>query len=143
MGKKTYFEFLEEEYQVLASEAQKSLATVMTTKQNNKEEEEQQQQQNNLKYNHSGNDDDNDILQQQQQQLTTTGTQLTRCQAVYQQLRSECRGDDEFKERATLYKIQLEALQFEHERCRSLLVQKQQQLMEETTIYFSSSIHND
>jgi len=49
-------------------------------------------------------------------QVATIGKQLTRCRAVYQQLRTECQGDIEFKDRLSLYKIQLEALRIEQER---------------------------
>jgi hypothetical protein len=83
MGKKTYFEFLEEEYQALSSELQTSLATA------NAEEQ--------------GSISNNSAA--------TMEKQLARCKAVYHQLKAESRGDAEFKERVALYKIQLEALQ--------------------------------
>lgn len=83
MGKKTYFEFLEEEYQALSSELQTSLAVAHAEEQ--------------------GSISNNSVAVLEQQ--------LSRCQAVYQQLRAESRGDREFKERVQLYKIQLEALQ--------------------------------
>jgi hypothetical protein len=47
---------------------------------------------------------------------TAAGKQLTRCQAIIQQLRTECKGDTEFKDRLSLYKIQLETLRLELER---------------------------
>jgi hypothetical protein len=98
MGNKTYFEFLEEEYQSLSSQLQSSLSkAAATTDENN-------------------NDDDTVTT------TTTTRTmqiQLTRCKAVLQQLKSECKGDAEYKERVKLYKIQLDALeqhfQLQHE----------------------------
>jgi hypothetical protein len=97
MGNKTYFEFLEEEYQSLSSQLQSSLSKAAAT-----------------------TDEDNII----DDSITTTTTrtmqiQLTRCKAVLQQLKSECKGDVEYKERVKLYKIQLDALeqhfQLQHE----------------------------
>jgi hypothetical protein len=83
MGKKTYFEFLEEEYQSLSSQLQTSLALA------NAEEH--------------GSISNNSAV--------TMDKQLSRCKAVFQQLKAESRGDTEFKERVYLYKIQLDALQ--------------------------------
>ena len=91
MGKKTYFEFLEEEYQSLSSDLQTSLAAATA------EEE--------------GSISNNSAA--------VMDKQLARCKAVLQQLRSECRGDAEFRERVQLYKIQLDALQQHLDRQRS------------------------
>jgi hypothetical protein len=83
MGKKTYFEFLEEEYQALSSQLHTSLSLA------NIEEH--------------GSISNNSAA--------TMDRQLSRCKAVLQQLRAESRGDTEFKERVHLYKIQLDAMQ--------------------------------
>ncbi|KAG7349438.1 hypothetical protein IV203_012035 [Nitzschia inconspicua] len=91
MGKKTYFEFLEEEYQALSSELQTSLASA------NAEEQ--------------GSISNNSA--------SVIERQLSRCKAVYHQLKAESRGDAEFKERVQLYKIQLEALQGHFEQLTS------------------------
>mmetsp|Transcript_14362 Transcript_14362/g.23254 ORF Transcript_14362/g.23254 Transcript_14362/m.23254 type:complete len:92 (-) Transcript_14362:444-719(-) len=82
MGKKTYFEFLEEEFQALTSELQSKLSSIS-----------------------AGYDSNNENNQ------ATMYQQLTRCKAVLQQLQAESQRDLEFKERTALYKIQLEALQ--------------------------------
>jgi regulator of sigma D len=83
MGKKTYFEFLEEEYQALSSQLQTSLALAHAEE-----------------YGSISNNS-----------AATMDKQLSRCKAVFQQLRAESRNDREFKERVYLYKIQLNALQ--------------------------------
>ena len=88
MGNKTYFEFLEEEFQVMTSQLQTNLAKIASYYDN----------------------------PEATAALATAGKQLTRCQAVLQQLRTECKNDSEFKERVTLYKIQLEAFRLEYER---------------------------
>ena len=92
MGNKTYFEFLEEEFQVLTSELQKSLATISSIA------------------DHSSDFDSNN---NNNETVAAATKQLTRCQAVLQQLRTECKGDTEFKDRLSLYKIQLETLRIE------------------------------
>mmetsp|Transcript_9350 Transcript_9350/g.23279 ORF Transcript_9350/g.23279 Transcript_9350/m.23279 type:complete len:93 (+) Transcript_9350:59-337(+) len=90
MGNKTYFEFLEEEFQVMASQLQRNLATIASdTSYDNPEKD---------------------------SKVSTAGKQLARCQAVLQQLKAECRKDNEFKDRASLYKLQLEALRAEYQR---------------------------
>ena len=90
MGNKTYFEFLEEEFQVLASRLQTNLSKIASdTSYDNPEKP---------------------------GAVATAGKQLARCQAVMQQLNAECRTDSEFKDRATLYKLQLEALKEEYKR---------------------------
>ena len=93
MGNKTYFEFLEEEFQVMTSQLQTNLAKVA-----------------------SDTTDAYDYTPEAMAAVATAGKQLPRCQAVLQQLRSECKGDSEFKDRVNLYKIQLEALRLEYER---------------------------
>lgn len=85
MGKE-YFEFLEEEFQALTSQLQKSLAAAAV--------EEAQ-----------GNRSDTKNVE----------TQFTRCQAVFQQLKAEASNDAAFQDRFQLYKIQLQALK-EHYR---------------------------
>lgn len=79
MGK-AYFEFLEEEFQVLMTALQKSLATYKDDDKNNNNN------------------------------TTSIATQFTRCRAVLQQLRAEAAKDDAFQERLALYKIQYTAL---------------------------------
>ena len=95
MGNKTYFEFLEEEFQVLTSELQKSLATISSIADHSSD------------FNSNNNNNET---------VAAATKQLTRCQAVLQQLRTECKGDTEFKDRLSLYKIQLETLRIELER---------------------------
>lgn len=95
MGNKTYFEFLEEEFQVLTSELQKSLATISSIAYHSSD------------FNSNNNNNET---------VAAATKQLTRCQAVLQQLRTECKGDTEFKDRLSLYKIQLETLRIELER---------------------------
>jgi ubiquinone biosynthesis protein Coq4 len=97
MGNKTYFEFLEEEFQVLTSELQKSLATISSIADHSSD------------FNSNNNNNET---------VAAATKQLTRCQAVLQQLRTECKGDIEFKDRLSLYKIQLETLRIELERYR-------------------------
>lgn len=92
MGNKTYFEFLEEEFQVLTSELQKSLATISSIADHSSD------------FNSNNNNNET---------VAAATKQLTRCQAVLQQLRTECKGDTEFKDRLSLYKIQLETLRIE------------------------------
>ena len=92
MGNKTYFEFLEEEFQVLTSELQKSLATISSIADHSSD------------FNSNNNNNET---------VAAATKQLTRCQAVLQQLRTECQGDIEFKDRLSLYKIQLETLRIE------------------------------
>ena len=92
MGNKTYFEFLEEEFQVLTSELQKSLATISSIADHSSD------------FNSNNNNNET---------VAAATKQLTRCQAVLQQLRTECKGDIEFKDRLSLYKIQLETLRIE------------------------------
>ena len=92
MGNKTYFEFLEEEFQVLTSELQKSLATISSIADHSSD------------FNSNNNSNET---------VAAATQQLTRCQAVLQQLRTECKGDTEFKDRLSLYKIQLETLRIE------------------------------
>jgi ubiquinone biosynthesis protein Coq4 len=94
MGNKTYFEFLEEEFQVLTSELQKSLAKISSIADHSSD------------FNSNNNN----------KTVAAATKQLTRCQAVLQQLRTECKGDTEFKDRLSLYKIQLETLRLELER---------------------------
>ena len=95
MGNKTYFEFLEEEFQVLTNELQKSLATISSIADHSSD------------FNSNNNNNET---------VAAATKQLTRCQAVLQQLRTECKGDTEFKDRLSLYKIQLETLRIELER---------------------------
>ncbi len=90
MGNKTYFEFLEEEFQVMASQLQKNLATIAA--------------------------DTSYDNPQKMGRVSNAGKQLARCQAVLQQLQAEGRRDAEFKDRASLYKLQLEALKAEYQR---------------------------
>ena len=90
MGNKTYFEFLEEEFQVMASQLQTNLSKIASdTSYDNPEKP---------------------------GAVATAGKQLSRCQAVLQQLKAECRTDADFKDRANLYKLQLEALKEEYKR---------------------------
>ena len=88
MGK-AYFEFLEEEYQALSSQLQKSLA-VLGKKNVNDDKE--------------AKDDDGAVKR-------ALETQMTRCQAVLQQLSAEAIHEDAFQDRFQLYKIQMTALQ--------------------------------
>ena len=90
MGNKTYFEFLEEEFQVMASQLQTNLATIASD---------------------TSYDNPDKIPA-----ISKAGKQLARCQAVLQQLQAESRKDSDFKDRATLYKLQLEALKGEYQR---------------------------
>jgi len=80
MGKE-YFEFLEEEYMGLTSQVQQGL---------------KQQQ----------------VAAQDRPNNVSVDLPLlfTRCQAIYQQMKVESRKNPEFKERLTLYNIQLSAL---------------------------------
>ena len=89
MGNKTYFEFLEEEFQVLTSQLQSSLAKIATDRSYDNAET--------------------------AELVAVSSKQLHRCQAVFQQLRNECKGDAEYKDRVYLYKTQLYALKAEHE----------------------------
>merc|ERR1712238_76918 len=109
MGNKTYFEFLEEEFQVLTNELQKSLAQISSTAA-------AAQCSSSSDVQKSSNDNNNGKEVMMAGQVATIGKQVTRCRAVYQQLRTECQGDIEFKDRLSLYKIQLEALKIELER---------------------------
>jgi hypothetical protein len=88
MGKE-YFEFLEEEYMGLTSQVQRAL----------KQEQQQKQQK-------------QDNIQNQNDPTDKVDLPLlfTRCNAIYQQMRIESRKTPEFKERLTLYSIQLTAL---------------------------------
>jgi len=90
MGNKTYFEFLEEEFQVLASRLQTNLSTIAAD---------------------TSYDNPDKIGA-----VATAGKQVSRCQAVLQQLRAECNADRDFKDRANLYQIQLQALTIEYKR---------------------------
>ena len=90
MGNKTFFEFLEEEFQVLASQLQTNLAKIASD---------------------TSYDNPDKIGA-----VSTAGKQLARCQAVLQNLLAESRKDSEFRERTTLYKLQLEALKAEYQR---------------------------
>mmetsp|Transcript_13830 Transcript_13830/g.32308 ORF Transcript_13830/g.32308 Transcript_13830/m.32308 type:complete len:93 (+) Transcript_13830:255-533(+) len=92
MGKKTYFEFLEEEFQVLASQLQTNLAKIA-----------------------SDQSYDNPDAPEA---VAKASQQMARCQAVLQQLRVESRNQSDFSDRVELYKIQLEALKMEHDRHR-------------------------
>mmetsp|Transcript_15531 Transcript_15531/g.31918 ORF Transcript_15531/g.31918 Transcript_15531/m.31918 type:complete len:170 (-) Transcript_15531:171-680(-) len=92
MGNKTYFEFLEEEFQILASQLQNNLAGIAS--------------------------DDRYDSPDAPEAVTKAGKQLARCQAVLQQLLAECRKDSDFKDRAALYKIQIGALKQEYDRHR-------------------------
>mmetsp|Transcript_15729 Transcript_15729/g.17365 ORF Transcript_15729/g.17365 Transcript_15729/m.17365 type:complete len:118 (-) Transcript_15729:72-425(-) len=115
MGNKTYFEFLEEEFQVLTNELQKSLAQISsTTAAAQCRSSDFQKSSNNNDNDNINSNNDNEVMMAVQ--VATIGRQLTRCRAVYQQLRTECQGDIEFKDRLSLYKIQLEALRIEQER---------------------------
>jgi ubiquinone biosynthesis protein Coq4 len=107
MGNKTYFEFLEEEFQVLTSELQKSLAKISSIADHSSDFNSNNNNNNN---NNTNNNNDEMVA------ATAAGKQLTRCQAIIQQLRTECKGDTEFKDRLSLYKIQLETLRLELER---------------------------
>jgi hypothetical protein len=90
MGNKTYFEFLEEEFQVLASQLQTNISKIAAdTSYDNPDKP---------------------------KAVATAGKQVSRCKAVLQQLRAECKSDPDFKDRANLYKIQLEALTIEYQR---------------------------
>ena len=90
MGKKTYFEFLEEEFQVLASQLQSNLSVIAAdTSYDNPEKV---------------------------KAVASAKTQLARCQAVLRQLLAESRSDRDFRDRANLYKIQLDALREEYRR---------------------------
>lgn len=85
MGK-DYFEFLEEEFQGLASQLQKLLAEVdggSTTLGSNNDSEQKQRQ---------------------------IKLQWTRCQAIFQQMKQEIKDDTDFQERFELYAIQLQTL---------------------------------
>ena len=91
MGKKTYFEFLEEEFQVLASSLQSNLSVIAA-------------------------DDSYDYNPEKVSAVSSAKTQLARCQAVLRQLLAESRSDRDFRDRANLYRIQLDALRTEYQR---------------------------
>lgn len=89
MGK-DYFEFLEEEFQGLTTQLQLLLAKA-------------QEKSNNID---DGNDKDDDSSSINR----SLELQLTRCQAIFQQMKAQVKGDAEYKERLALYQIQLDAL---------------------------------
>lgn len=79
MGK-TYFEFLEEEFQALATELQRALAEAIQQ------------------------------IHQTEDRSMALEQRFQRCEAIYGQLRREAGRDKDFRERLPLYKIQLDAL---------------------------------
>lgn len=90
MGK-DYFEFLEEEFQGLATQLQRLLA--------------QAQDVNNNDSSSSSTIDNDADAENRKLEL-----QLTRCQAIFQQMEAQVKGDADFQERLDLYQIQLQAL---------------------------------
>ena len=90
MGNKTYFEFLEEEFQVLASRLGTNLSKIASDPSYDNPEE--------------------------PKAVETAGKQIRRCEAVLRQLQAESRKDREFRDRSDLYKMQLDALKEEFKR---------------------------
>lgn len=103
MGKE-YFEFLEEEYMGLTSQVQRGL----------KQQQQQQEQQDKATAAHRQPDGTNQHVSSssidQHHDRIDLPLLFTRCQAIYQQMQVESRKNPEFKERLTLYSIQLSAL---------------------------------
>ena len=103
MGKE-YFEFLEEEYMGLTSQVQRGL----------KQQQQQQEQQDKATAAHRQPDGANQHVSSssidQHHDRIDLPLLFTRCQAIYQQMQVESRKNPEFKERLTLYSIQLSAL---------------------------------
>jgi hypothetical protein len=103
MGKE-YFEFLEEEYMGLTSQVQRGL----------KQQQQQQEQQDKATAAQQQPDGTNQHVSSssidQHHVRIDLPLLFTRCQAIYQQMQVESRKNPEFKERLTLYSIQLSAL---------------------------------
>jgi hypothetical protein len=104
MGK-SYFEFLEDAFQVLTSQVQSALAEEVRDQQNLATEED--------KYASEGSfigDNNSDSSVSTETKTVTLPMLFTRCRGIFQKMYFEAESDPEFQDRLDLYKIQLQSL---------------------------------